>query len=80
MKKLIKSLPALGLALAATMAFAFNMPSNQEEYAIHPENGNWIPLSGLVEGRDYQCDDEGDCTYDAPNGNVIKTGTFLLME
>ncbi|KEO71598.1 hypothetical protein [Anditalea andensis] len=80
MINLLKKVQVVALALAAAAAFAFNMPNNQEQYAINPNTGDWIPLSGLVEGRDYQCNQSGNCAYDAPNGNVVKSGTFVLMD
>ncbi|MBS9525969.1 hypothetical protein KI659_18255 [Litoribacter alkaliphilus] len=78
MKRVIKNLPILGLALAASVAFAFNQPNNEAKFIPVP-NG-WMDISHLEEGEDYRCLSTGDCVYDAPNGNVIRNGTFTLIE
>ncbi len=73
----------LALALAATAAFAFNMPREMVgEYAQDPNNpGTWFDLTNEVPGEDtYQCDGEMEtCTRDQPNpsGTEIKTGEFI---
>jgi hypothetical protein len=79
MKKLMKSLPALGLALAATMAFAFNMPNNQRLFAINPDTGQEIEVTHLRPGVDYDCDPGNVCTYDE-DGNPVMSGTFVWLD
>ncbi|MBS9525988.1 hypothetical protein KIH41_02260 [Litoribacter ruber] len=79
MKKIVKSLPALGLALAATMAFAFNMPSktNQVKFADHPTLGP-INVTNWTLGEDYECDSGDQCTYDE-NGMTVEQGAFIPL-
>ncbi|MBT0812990.1 hypothetical protein KIH41_17010 [Litoribacter ruber] len=79
MKKIVKSLPALGLALAASMAFAFNMPSStQDLYGLDPEHG-WININEMPPGASYSCDNSGDCLYDGVNGTPVTSGTFRYI-
>ena len=69
MKKLIKSLPALGLVLAASMAFAFNMPGEaQEKYGL--DNGVWYDVTNTpMNEQTYQCDaSTTSCLFDQPHG------------
>ncbi|MBT0812841.1 hypothetical protein KIH41_16260 [Litoribacter ruber] len=74
MKKLIKSLPALGLALAASMAFAFNMP--QERQGVlkgQLSNGTW---EEIPEGVSYNCTTMSNvCTAEFDENDDIILGT-----
>ncbi|UCS91970.1 hypothetical protein KZP23_14705 [Echinicola marina] len=67
MNKFLKSLPALAFALAASVAFAFNM-ADEGTLKHQDEEGNWIPVEGS-----YQCDQSSEtCTalFDE-NDNMI---------
>lgn len=80
MSKLTKTLPALAMVLGATLAMAMNFanPMPDQLFAEDPENpGEFINVTSLQPGVDYECDLTGDCLYDAPNGNVVQQGTFI---
>ncbi|WP_026954990.1 hypothetical protein [Algoriphagus vanfongensis] len=80
MNKLSKLLPALALVLGATLAMAMNFanPMANQLYAEDPENpGEFINVTTWQPGVDYDCDSSGDCLYDAPNGTVVQSGTFI---
>lgn len=82
MKRFTKLLPALALALGATFAMAMNFanPVPNQVFAKDPQNPTqFIEVTNWVPGEDYNCVDEGDCLYDAPNGNVITSGTFMIL-
>lgn len=76
MNKLIKSLPALAMALAATFAFAFSpkdAPMNQYGEAA----GQWYNVTGITPGPStYTCDQltNAECLHDAVNGAPINPG------
>lgn len=83
MKSLTKMLPALALVFGATLAMAMNFanPVPEEQYARDPDNPTeFIDVTDLTLGEDYTCSDDGDCLYDAPNGNVIESGVFAWKE
>ena len=79
MNKLLKSLPAFGMVLAATFALAFTGPQTEEWAQIDEEN--FVNVTGLTPGpTTYLCDsDPQACTRSAPNDSapVIKTGLFV---
>ncbi|WP_074224467.1 DUF6520 family protein [Algoriphagus halophilus] len=73
MNKLMKSLPALALVLAATFAFAFS-PKGESLSQFGEDSGQWIDVTGVTPGPStYTCDAAVDahCLYDAPNGNPL---------
>lgn len=88
MNKLIKSLPALAMVLAATFAFAFSSPSSPE-YAQDQVNPSiWYDLTNVTPGpTTYDCDEVDDtCTRALPNdsapmiaeGEFVKNGTLPI--
>jgi len=81
--KLFKNLlPALGLVFGATLAMAMNFaePMPDQVYARDPSNpSQFIDVTDWEPGVDYNCNATGDCLYDAPNGNVIQSGTFTEL-
>ncbi|TXE01855.1 hypothetical protein [Algoriphagus aquimarinus] len=79
MKSITKMLPVLGLVLGATMAMSMNFanPAPMNEYAIDPDDPDeYINVTDLTLGTHYTCSSTGACLYDAPDGNVIRNGTF----
>ncbi|WP_143961191.1 hypothetical protein [Litoribacter populi] len=84
MKKLIKSLPALGLALAATIAFAFNSPNGEilEQYAYDSNEDVWYNLTGQSPGpTTYLCNSGTVCTQERPHPDapIVATGMFVKI-
>ncbi|MBA4300492.1 MAG: hypothetical protein C0433_10385 [Cyclobacterium sp.] len=82
MNKFLKLLPALALVLGATLAMAMNFanPVPSQMFARNPQNPTqFIEVTHWVPGEDYECEDTGDCLYDAPNGTVIVDGTFKIL-
>lgn len=82
MNKLSKLLPALALVLGATLAMAMNFaePLPNQVFAKDPQNPSmFIDVTSWIPGEDYDCNETGDCLYDAPNGNVIAQGTFVVL-
>ncbi|WP_143959496.1 hypothetical protein [Litoribacter populi] len=81
MKKLFKTLPALGLALAATMAFAFNMPENQPKFGTPDDGDTWYDVTNIDPGPEsYQCVASGVCLRSAPDMEApqVDSGQFVL--
>ncbi|MEB2777322.1 DUF6520 family protein [Algoriphagus sp. D3-2-R+10] len=73
MNKLIKSLPALALVLAATFAFAFG-PKDLAMNQYGEATGQWYNVTGITPGPStYTCDQltDAECLHDAVNGNPI---------
>lgn len=82
MNKFQKLLPALALVLGATFAMAMNFaePLPNQVFARDPQNpSQFIDVTTWEPGEDYACVDSGDCLYDAPNGNVVEDGTFMIL-
>ncbi|WP_339758470.1 DUF6520 family protein [Algoriphagus aquimarinus] len=81
MNKLIKSLPALALVLAATFAFAFSSPKvAAPEYGL--DGSTWVNVENLEIGENYLCNEsEQVCTRTAPSSSapMVKEGTFEFI-
>ncbi len=79
MKSLTKMLPALGLVLGATLAMAMNFanPVPDTVYTKDPSTGEFIDVSHLQIGEDYDCNNQGECLWDE-NENLIQSGTFTM--
>ncbi|AWW29430.1 hypothetical protein DN752_04325 [Echinicola strongylocentroti] len=86
MKKLIKRLPVLGLALAATAAFAFNMPIEEESMATRV----WTPdasqpdgyrdVTAIAEEGNYDCNLSSDeCLVEFSNDDPA-SGTKTILQ
>ncbi len=73
----MKMLPLLGLVLAAVFALAFTNPmdTNQVQYGYDPVEDEWIPLTGMQESVDFECNSTSlpiHCLYDGIEGNPLK--------
>ena len=80
MKRFLKVLPALAMALGAFGAVAFTTPTLQS--SEHGYDGqNWLDVTGLPPGPDtYQCNTStAVCTRQAPNPSApaVKSGIFV---
>ncbi|OOG76444.1 DUF6520 family protein [Algoriphagus sp. A40] len=76
MNRILKFLPALALALAATFAFAFS-PKGEATNQYGEDSNQWINVTGVTPGpTTYTCDvaEDEHCLYDAPNGNPLNPG------
>lgn len=57
MNKLFKMLPLFALLLGIGVALAGNLPSSAPPNTKEAFNGTtWIPITGQVEGVNYECD------------------------
>lgn len=76
MNKLIKMLPALGMVLAATFAFAFTSAESDDPQFGTPDNGEtWIQVNDPQNPVNYQCNAGSQaCLYqDESMSNPIGT-------
>jgi len=81
MKNQIKNLlPAGVFVLAAVFAFAFAQPVPQGLIQYGNDNGTYVPLTGLVEGTDYDCqNDPRPCVVTFSNNNP-QTGQMTVVK
>lgn len=67
------------LALAAAFAFTNPVPPNSIPHAL--ENGDWVPIPGLVEGTHYACPGTGvPCTAIFEDNDPTKPMLQVLSE
>ena len=79
MKTIRNLLPALALVFGASLAMAMNFasPTPDAVFTKDPSTGEFIDVSHLQIGVDYDCNDQGECLWDE-NENLIQSGTFTM--
>ena len=66
------------LALAAAFAFTNPVPQGLIQYGNN--NGTYVPLTGLIEGEDFECNaDPRACVVTFSNNNP-QTGTMTVVK
>jgi hypothetical protein len=73
MNKLLKVLPVSALILGTALAFGGASSENLAQTKRANQNGNWVDITGHVQGSDYRCSTSSlVCTqlFDS-NGNPI---------
>ena len=73
MNKLLKVLPVFALILGTALAFGGASGENLAQTKRANQNGNWVDITGQVQGSDYRCSTSSQvCTqlFDS-NGNPI---------